>query len=150
MIEPITVIIPGKPTPKGRPRFNSKTGGIYTPKKTQHYERTVGLLANNAMRGKEVFQGPVHLELRAHFQIPKSWPEELKVKALLGEISPRGADTDNIVKAVSDGLNKIVYRDDTQIVSIRATKVYAHQPFVVVTVSEVSRRVPDTFTEAAT
>lgn len=134
----ITIVVPGKPVPKGRPRFNMKTGRTYTPSATVNYERLVGLLANQAMAGKPVLSGPLHMELRAHFEIPRSWSKSKKDKALLGELSPSRMDIDNIIKAVADAMNAIVYRDDSQIVSLNARMVYANQAFVVATVKPVS------------
>lgn len=130
--EPVTIIVPGKPIPKGRPRF--ARGRTYTPVKTVLYERLVGLKANRAMAGKKPFTGPVKIDLRAQFEIPKSWPAERKTQALLGELVPGRVDTDNIVKSVTDALNKIVYLDDSQIVQINAKRVYGHSAHVVATI----------------
>lgn len=137
MNEPITVIIPGDPHGKGRPRFR-RNGGTYTPSATVAYEAAVGTLATREMRGREPLTIPVHVELRAHFPIPKSWPEAKRMDALLGRLRPTGGfDIDNICKAVLDGMNKIAYRDDSLVVSITASKVYAQSPFVVATVKAI-------------
>ena len=37
----VKITIPGKPTPKGRPRFSRKTGRTYTPAVTGSYEKLV-------------------------------------------------------------------------------------------------------------
>lgn len=132
MHEPVTIVVPGKPVPKGRPRLGK--GRVYTPVKTVMYQRLVGLKANQAMAGKKLFDGPVVLDLRAQFEIPKSWPADRKTKALLGELVPGRVDTDNIVKSVTDALNKIVYLDDSQIVQINAKRVYGHSAHVVATI----------------
>lgn len=144
MTEPITIIIPGKPVPKARPRFTWNGKRVYTPVKTVLYERLVGLKANQAMAGKSKMSGPLHMDLRAHFEIPKSWTQEQRRKALLGEIVPGRIDVDNVVKSIADGCNKIVYEDDCQIVSISASKRYSHKAFVVATIKPVSHRVPET------
>lgn len=132
MNEPVTIIVPGKPIPKARPRMGR--GNVYTPVKTVLYERLVGLKANQAMAGKKPFTGPVRLDLRAQFEIPKSWPAARRTQALLGELVPGRVDTDNIVKSVTDALNKIVYLDDSQIVQINAKRVYGHSAHVVATI----------------
>ncbi|BEV47331.1 RusA family crossover junction endodeoxyribonuclease [Afipia carboxidovorans] len=134
MMEPITVVIPGEPQGKGRPRFNGRSG-VYTPAKTAAYESMVGVLARASMRGKPVLTGPLHIDLRAVIPIPKSWSKALRDAAITGDIRPTSKpDIDNIIKAVSDGMNKIVYADDAAIASVSANKVYGENPFVVVTV----------------
>lgn len=134
MMEPITVVIPGQPQGKARPRFNGKSGA-YTPAKTAAYEQVIWMLAKASMRGKEQLSGPLHVNMRAVVQIPRSWPQVKQQAALLGEIRPTSKpDIDNILKAVSDGMNGIVYRDDAAIVSANVSKVYGLQCFVVVTV----------------
>ena len=45
-------------------------------------------------------------------------------------------DLDNVVKAVLDALNGVVYRDDAQVVNLVATKRYATEPRVEVYVFE--------------
>jgi Holliday junction resolvase RusA-like endonuclease len=45
-------------------------------------------------------------------------------------------DLDNIVKAITDGMNGVVYEDDSQIVSLHATKVYGTDAMVEVMVTE--------------
>lgn len=149
MMEPITVIIPGEPQGKGRPRFNGRSG-VYTPAKTAAYEEMVSILAKSSMRGKEFLTGPLHIDLRAVMPIPKSWSKALRAAAVTGDIRPTSKpDIDNIIKAVSDGMNKIVYADDAAIASVSASKVYGLNPFVAVTVKPVSHRVPDTTNQEA-
>lgn len=146
MIEPVVFVVPGAPRGKGRARFSGKTGTHYTPVSTRAYEQTIGRMAAVAMRGKEPFTGPLHLEMRAHFQIPQYWPAAKRGAALRGELRPTSKpDLDNILKSLSDGMQNIVYSDDAAIVSVSCSKVYgAGEPFVAVTVKSVSvNRVPD-------
>lgn len=139
MSEPITVIIPGDPQGKQRPRFRKNGKGTYTPKQTRDYEGTIRLLASREMAGKEPLNIPVALELRAHFAIPQSWSQAKKMDALLGRVRPTaGLDVDNIVKAIMDGMNKVAYRDDCLVVSVTASKVYGQSPFVVATVKPIN------------
>lgn len=134
MIEPVTIVIPGDPQGKGRPRFHGRSG-VYTPAKTADYEAMIRILARASMRGREALTGPLHVDLRAVMPIPKSWSQGLRSAAITGDIRPTSKpDIDNIIKAVSDGMNKIVYADDAAIASVSASKVYGENPFVVVTV----------------
>lgn len=137
MTEPITIVIPGPPQGKARPRFNGKSGA-YTPAKTVAYESAIGMLAKASMRGKKPLSGALHMDMRAVMQIPRSWSKAKQQAALSGEIRPTGKpDIDNIAKVVCDSMNAIVYPDDSAIVSVNSSKVYGLQPFVVVMVKPV-------------
>lgn len=138
MSEPITILVQGDPHGKGRPRMG-KGGNVYTPHATRSYESLVGFVANREMQGREPIAEPVHIDLRAHFKIPVSWSKAKQTDALLGRIRPTsGFDLDNICKAILDGMNGIAFRDDSQVVSINASKVYGQHPFVVATVRPIT------------
>lgn len=151
MIEPLVFVVPGTPQGKGRPRFSSKSNTTYTPPNSRAYEATVGRMALVGMRGREQFSGPLHMDMRAHFAIPASWSKDRKTAALLGLLKPTSKpDIDNLLKAVADGMNGIVYADDAAIVSFSCSKVYAAgDGFVAITVRPVSHRVPSTQLENA-
>lgn len=151
MTDPLTIVIPGPPHGKGRPRFSGKTRTTYTPVRTRAYEDMVGRLAAVGMRGREYFSGPLQLDVRAHFAMPKHWNESKRAEAINGLLRPTGRpDIDNIIKAIADGLQGIAYLDDAAIVTGSCSKVYAAgQPFVVATIRSVSvNRVPSTTTDA--
>lgn len=140
MTEPLTFVVPGVPQGKGRPRFSGKSRTTYTPANTKAYEATVGRMALVNMRGRDQFNGPVHMDLRAHMPIPASWNKARKEAALLGALRPVGRpDIDNIIKVIADGLNGIAFADDAAIVSVSGSKVYAAgEPFVCVTIKSIS------------
>ncbi|MGG3798614.1 RusA family crossover junction endodeoxyribonuclease [Metabacillus fastidiosus] len=55
--------------------------------------------------------------------IPKSW---LKVKKqqVIGEYHTKKPDRDNLVKGISDTLNKLVWQDNNQVAKVTAVKSY--------------------------
>jgi Holliday junction resolvase RusA-like endonuclease len=59
-------------------------------------------------------------------------------RALGGAVLPVGKpDLDNLLKAVLDAINAIVFADDSQVVSLLASKTYGARPQVSVSVSQI-------------
>jgi len=89
------------PQPKQRPRSRRLDDGrvmTYTPPETRAYEEFVG----KSWRGPRAFTGAV----------------KLTIAVLEGAGHP--ADLDNYVKVILDGLNKVAYADDRQVIAIDA------------------------------
>lgn len=131
--------IPGEPTAKGRARSFIRAGHIahHTPAKTVAYEGLVALAAQSAMSAArlELMQGPLAMSFVATFAIPKGWTKKrLAAHAINPERVTKKPDLDNIMKALSDGMNKIVYADDSQIAHLHCSKVYGALPGVLVRV----------------
>ena len=125
--------VPGVPVAKGRPRVTTRGGRpcAYTPAKTVAYEGMVALAGQEAMDGQEPFDGPLRVEIVATFPIPASWSPKKKAAALWHVGRPDG---DNILKAIGDGLNGVVWRDDSILASTEVAKRYGAVPGVAVTV----------------
>lgn len=127
MTNTITFTIPGEPVAKGRARSFVRNGHVahYTPEKTARYENLVKLAAQQAMGDMAPAEGAVALIVRAFMGIPTSWSQKKQRAAALGEITPtKRPDLDNIVKAVKDGANGVTWKDDSQVVDVRASKRY--------------------------
>lgn len=134
----VTIHVDVNPVPKGRPRF-SKVGGFvrsYTPKKTSDYEAQVKAIAQQAMT-REPLETPLAAFLYFRLPIPKSYPKKRIAACLSGLERPtKKPDLDNLAKSVLDGLNGIVYKDDSQLVSLHITKVYDRNPGVDIMIRE--------------
>ena len=110
--------IPGKPQAKQRPRMNRKTGRVYTQKATRDYEKFVGAHAEDAIFDLE-------MGIPSDFWgcnggvIPSGvgWKRRASYKVTLKLYFPdkRRRDIDNVAKAICDGMNGVVYDDDSQI-----------------------------------
>lgn len=127
MTDTITFTIPGEPVAKGRARSFVRNGHVahYTPEKTARYENLVKLAAQQAMGDMAPAEGAVALIVRAFMGIPTSWSQKKQRAAALGEITPtKRPDLDNIVKAIKDGANGVTWKDDSQVVDVRASKRY--------------------------
>jgi crossover junction endodeoxyribonuclease RusA len=99
----VEFVVPGRPRPKERPR-RGKYGNVYTPAKTQEYERMVAWYALNAMQGFAKLTGSVGVEIKLYFR------------------GKRLPDIDNCAKAIMDGMLEVVYEDDRQVQELRISR----------------------------
>lgn len=136
----INIYIPGNPIGKGRPKFARIGSGVraYTDKKTAKYESVIAQEAMVAMAGKPILLEPVHVEIYCHCEIPKSWSKKKRNMALDCLIYPSKPDVDNVAKAILDGCNGVVWKDDVQVVSLVVNKIYSEIPRVNVAVCRIA------------
>ena len=130
----------GEPIAKGRPRFSTrgKFPVAYTPEKTKTYESEVGMMAKVAMGASKALEGPLEAFIYVTFPVPTSYTKKRTEACLKGfEQHTKKPDLDNVVKSVIDGMDKIVFDNDSQITSIHATKVYGETAKVEVLVRQV-------------
>lgn len=134
--------VPGEPKGKARARTVRGRGGqtfSYTPEGTVLYEnliKTCYLQDAGAM----IFNDgqPLKVTILAFYPVPKSYSKKKKQQMLKDELFPtKKPDIDNIAKCVLDALNKVAYRDDTQVVELRMEKHYAEVPRVEVKIEEI-------------
>jgi Holliday junction resolvase RusA-like endonuclease len=131
VIEPIFIRLAGAPIPKGRPRFSRNGQHVYKDARTADYEEALGWAAKIAMGSQAPFSGAVEVVINAFFEPPKSWSAKKRALAVNGEIEHTSKpDYDNVSKEVTDAMNKIVYKDDSQIVKATVVKMYAEEPRV--------------------
>ena len=124
-----TIHIPGEPVAKGRPRFAQ--GRIYTPAKTAKWEQLAAYCARQAYGSRVPIEDAVAVNLVATFSVPKSWS---KAKRATPPAHISRPDGDNILKAVGDAFNDVIWLDDSQIVRATVEKRYGNEPGVTVEV----------------
>ena len=111
---------------------------MHSQSKTAQFETVVRNAARRRMGYTRPFTGAVTCRISFRMRIPKSWPSYKRNQAANGTLRPISVpDLDNLTKAVTDGLNGVVYRDDAQITDLILTKRYSHEPGIVVTIAEV-------------
>ena len=135
----VTFKIPGKPEGKGRPRFarRGKFVTTYTDNKTRTYESKIKDIAMVAMGASMPLTTPLEAFIYISYPVPASYSKTRKADCLANTERPnKKPDIDNVVKAVCDSINGVVYVDDTQIVDLHATKVYG-EPYVEVLIKEI-------------
>lgn len=134
----VSFTVPGEPIGKGRPRATSINGAarLYTPKKTANYEGLIAHAAQQAMDGAPPMECACQVQLSITVPVPASWSKKKQAAALAGQVMPtKKPDADNVVKAVFDGMNGVVWRDDVQAVDLFVRKRYGAAPGVHVRVS---------------
>lgn len=137
--------VPGAPVGKQRARSRIVTTGAgkqfvshYTPKETVSYENLIKTKAEAAMGVRPLILGAVELIITAFVVPPASWSQKKQRASLSGEIFPTSKpDIDNMLKALCDGLNGIVWQDDKQVADLRMSKRYASVPGLTVAIREV-------------
>jgi Holliday junction resolvase RusA-like endonuclease len=140
----IAFTVPGAPQGKGRPRVGKIAGRarMFTPEKTVAYEGLVAHAAQQAMAGRPLFNEAVGCNVFIDAPVPASWSGKKQRAALAGEVLPQTKpDADNVVKAVFDGLNGVLWRDDVLVVDLRVRKRYSATPAVRVEVWDVAEPV---------
>jgi Holliday junction resolvase RusA-like endonuclease len=135
----VTFMVEGTPVPKGRPRFarRGKFVSTYSPKTTVDYETKVSESAKLAMGASEPLETPVGAYIYITLPVPASYSKKRTEACLSGQERPtKKSDIDNYCKAIFDGMNGIVFVDDSLIVSLHATKVYGTVGMVEVMIKE--------------
>ena len=135
----VTCKVDANPVGKQRARYVKRGNFVqaYTPEKTRTYETLIRDAAIEAMGTSEPLETPVTLYLYIRVPIPKSHSKK-KVEACLNGLDQpiKKPDASNILKSVEDGMNGIVYKDDSQIINLHVTKVYSTLAGVDVCVKE--------------
>lgn len=81
---------------------------------------------------------PLKVTIIAYYPIVKSTSKKKKQQMLDDLMFPtKKPDIDNIAKSILDALNKLAYRDDTQVVTLHNVFPYADEPRVEVEIEEI-------------
>lgn len=127
-------------TPRTEIRLNRKTGKRYPHKGkiAEDFQFMVSTYAHLAMRGKPPIEGAMRVRVELFFEMPASFSKKKQRAALAGEIKcVKRKDLDNVMKLVSDAMNGIVYKDDSQVIELLITKQYGEEEGVTVHAEEV-------------
>lgn len=105
----IVIEYDGEPQRKERPRFNTKTGHAFTPRKTKDAEERIAQYARYQNAG-------VDLPLDGELSITLSFWTTHDGVSPIGRI-----DIDNATKLVMDALNGVIWHDDWQICELNVS-----------------------------
>ena len=138
----VKFIVPGAPKGKARARTVRGRGGnsfSYTPEQTVLYENLIKCCYRQESNSMIFNDGqPLKVTIIAYYPIVKSTSKKKKQQMLDDLMFPtKKPDIDNIAKSILDALNKLAYRDDTQVVTLHMEKHYADEPRVEVEIEEI-------------
>lgn len=100
------------------------------------FKRVVGYEAMKHV--KQPIEKPIIAAIYFYHPIPASWSKKKQREAKEGKVLPAvKPDLDNCVKAIFDSLNKVVWKDDNQVVGLTTRKYYSDNPKIVIRIGEV-------------
>lgn len=132
-------VVPGEVRGKMRPKASSFGGHakVYTPSKQIEYENWVRLCYQEAYPNEKPMEGPLYAIVNVNMRVPKSASKKKRLTMLTGETKPtKKPDLDNCIKQL-DALNGVAFADDSQIVEIHATKSFAEEDSMSITLMEL-------------
>jgi Holliday junction resolvase RusA-like endonuclease len=130
MSDCIKFTVYGEPKSQKRHR-HSRVGKFVKTYDPSTYEKDDFLIMCLKNRPKVPITSPIFIKICFEFTRPKSHYRTGKFKHLVKDGSPElhisKPDIDNLVKFVLDSLNKVYFKDDSQICKILATKKYTNE-----------------------
>ena len=124
MTGPVHFTVYGQALPKGSARAFMPKGAKFPvvtsdTRGLKDWERKISSVAQGVADGR-LMLGPIILSLAFYLDRPKSLPKKVVHHA-------KRPDLDKLIRAATDALNGVVWKDDAQVVSIFATKNYASE-----------------------
>ena len=127
--------IEGRAQPQGRPRAVRMGAGVrmYDPPKSKAYKQMVAAKVRSYMKinGIQTITEPLAVHLNFYFTPPKSYSKKKLKLVEEGKLHyTKLPDADNLAKSVLDSCNKILFKDDSQIVELNIKKQYGKEDCV--------------------
>lgn len=113
-----------RPIPKQRPRLSKFA--VYTPKKTADYENLIAYEWKRRYKDL-ILKGALKIDLLFCFK---------KAKTCKKTLHTQRPDIDNLLKSILDGLNKVAFVDDCQVVELNSKKLFASTDAVLISITE--------------
>jgi Holliday junction resolvase RusA-like endonuclease len=125
------------PAGQARPRFTNIGGFIksYDPKGSKGYKLDIKY---QVMAQKpKMIEGPIAMVIEFFMPRIKAHYNKKGLKQDAPTYHEKKPDVDNLIKAVLDGLTGILWKDDTQISVLTASKKYSEKTGIQICVEEV-------------
>lgn len=136
----LTIDLTANPAPHNQSGTN-RYGGVYKSKREVAYINDLTKNINQLSILEQYKEQPLAVKYTFGIKPPKSWTKQKTKQALEHKLYPTAhnvGDVDNITKSTQDVLmNTNIIDDDSNIVQLTATKVYAPEPFVTIEVTQL-------------
>lgn len=127
----IRISIEGRPTPWAAP-YVGKRGAF--SKHTIRKQEAKTLLSSRF--DDQPWEGAINLKLVFFFKVPKSTSQIKKDLMLNGSLHcTKRPDLSNCVKFIEDVCTGILWKDDSQVISLHAEKIYSSQEATLIIMS---------------
>lgn len=140
MASHIKLIINKTPQPQSRPRFTARGRYVhaYENKKITMYKRMVAATYQSYFGAVKPTEKAIAVDVVFYRPVQKSISKIERQRRLTGKSLPAiKPDIDNYVKAILDALNGVAFRDDKQIISLNAKKLYSDKPRTEIEIKEI-------------
>lgn len=118
-----------------RGKFVNKAAQRYLVYKS-HINKTASEYKDRS--GFSTLEGPLKVCLDFYFTPPKTYTKKKLSMIQSGELMyVKKPDADNLAKSILDGMNKVIYNDDNQIVELQVRKHYSDEDHVEVKIEEL-------------
>lgn len=137
----ITLELFGEPQAQVRPRFSRVNNfmRVYDPQSS--IKEGCRWQIRSQFR-EAPFPFPLSVDLIFYLPIPKATSKKLRTQMLNGLVTPmKKPDIDNLQKFILDCLNNLVFKDDAQVVEIKARKIYSTNPGTLIRIRSVSEQI---------
>ena len=108
------------PTPASRPRVSRWS--TYYGKNHTEFVKTMKTITDHA--NVVPFEGQIYAKADFYVPMPRTWSKKKK-EAHIGKYCDNNKDLDNYQKLLFDCMNGIYFKDDRQLVMIRARKYWS-------------------------
>lgn len=112
----VRVVVPGRPAPQGSKRHIGHGRMIESSRHLAPWRQHIAIAAHNAMHHRALIDGAVTIRIQFVMPRPVGTPKSRTPPAV------KRPDLDKLVRAVLDAASGTIWRDDSQIVEITATK----------------------------
>lgn len=142
-------MVRGKPVPDGRPKFARMGKGVraYMPAKCTKYREQVKMAYQRVYPLSEMLEGALSMSIKVAIPRPKSHFGTGRNAGIIKKQFKKvhhtqKPDADNFAKMVLDALNKVAYLDDSQVIELKAVKLWTNngenEGAIFVEISEIS------------
>lgn len=120
-----------------RPKFARIGNGVrtYDPAKAGRYKADIR--AQVLSKPHSIMEGPLVMICEFYMMHPKAHYNTKGLKNTAPLWHEKKPDLDNMIKAVKDALKGIVWRDDSQVCSLYASKKYREAPGILIVVQDI-------------